>query len=154
MHRSGGAFLHSCASVFIRVQFLPHFPLQLAPSPPRSFPRILACSLLAVSNLSALRALIEKRFPDATPVTRRVAQPVGTGIGELDRALPGSGFPLGKISVCEPHGGVTAMLRAACHATIANGDRAAWIDGARTIAGAFWEEGPLLVRPTTRTYAV
>ena len=46
------------------------------------------------------------------------------------------------------------MLRAACYATIANGDRAAWIDGARTIAGAFWDDGPLLVRPETRTYAV
>lgn len=105
-------------------------------------------------SVAALRALIEQKFPDATPVIRRVVQPVGTGIHELDRALPGSGFPLGKISVCEPHGGVTAMLKAACHATVANGDRAAWIDGARTIAGAFWDEGPLLVRPATRTYAV
>ena len=98
-------------------------------------------------DLAALRSLIEQKFPDAMPIARRTARPAATGIPELDRALPGGGFPLGKLSVCEPQGGATSILRAACHATIAAGDRAAWIDGALTAAGAFWDDGPLLVRP-------
>jgi hypothetical protein len=79
---------------------------------------------------------------------------VAPGIPELDRALPSGGFPLGKLSICEPGGGMTALLRAACHTAIANGDRVAWIDGARTIAGTFWDEGPLLVRPDGNTNAL
>jgi hypothetical protein len=34
------------------------------------------------------------------------------------------------------------------------GERAAWVDGALTVAGAFWEEGPLLIRPKTRVHAL
>jgi hypothetical protein len=107
-------------------------------------------------KIAALRALIEEKFPDATPITRRSAQPVASGIRELDRALPNGGFPLGRLSLCEPHGGVTAMLRAACANTVANGERAAWVDGARTIAGAYWggDEVALLVRPTSHVHAV
>lgn len=100
-----------------------------------------------MADLAALRALIEQKFPDAMPIARRTTRPAATGIPELDRALPGGGFPLGKLSVCEPHGGATSILRAACHTTIAAGDRAAWIDGGLTAAGAFWTDGPLLVRP-------
>src|SRR5437667_5224733 len=81
------------------------------------------------AQLAALRALIEQRFPDAAPITRRIAQPVGTGIAALDRALPGNGFPLGKLTAVEPHGGATAILRAACLQAIADGERAAWVDG-------------------------
>lgn len=79
---------------------------------------------------------------------------MASGIGELDRALPGGGFPLGRLSLCEPAGGVTAMLRAVCAYTIANGERAAWVDGARTIAGAFWDDLALLVRPPSHVHAV
>jgi hypothetical protein len=108
------------------------------------------------SNLSALRALIEERFPDALPVShsQRSVRPAATGIPELDRALPHGGFPLGRLSVCEPHGGATSILRAACQATLAAGDRAAWIDGALTTPGAFWKEGPLLVRPRGEKQAI
>src|SRR5947207_15390827 len=49
-----------------------------------------------------------------------------------------------------PQGGATAVLRAACHTTVAEGERAVWIDGLGTIAGPFWEEGPILVRPRSR----
>jgi hypothetical protein len=107
-----------------------------------------------VSAFAAVRARIEQRFPDATPILRRTAPAVASGIAELDRALPHGGFPLGKLSMCTPNGGITAILRAACHAAIAAGDRSVWIDGARTIAGAFWDEGPLLVRPSCHTHAV
>lgn len=99
------------------------------------------------AQLAELRALIEQKFPDAIPIARRTIRPAATGIAELDRALPSGGFPLGKLSVCEPHGGTTSILRAACLTTISNGDRAAWIDGSLTITGAFWDDGPLLVRP-------
>ena len=49
-----------------------------------------------------------------------------------------------------PQGGATALLRAACHSAAGNGERAAWIDGLGTIAGQFWQEGPILVRPANR----
>src|SRR6185295_5091897 len=106
------------------------------------------------AQLAALRTLIEQKFPDAIPLARRTTKPAATGIAELDRALPGGGFPLGKLSVCEPHGGSTSILRAACLAAITAGDRAAWIDGSLTITGAFWEDGPLLVRPRGDKQAV
>jgi hypothetical protein len=68
----------------------------------------------------------------------------------LDSILPGGGLPRGRLSVWLPRGGATAILRAACNTTVANGERAVWIDTLGTIAGEFWEEGPVLVRPATR----
>jgi len=103
---------------------------------------------------SALRALIEHRFPDATPVTHRTAEPVATGISALDAILPGAGLPRGRLTVWAPHGGATAVLRAACHTTVAAGERAVWIDGLCTVAGPFWEEGPILVRPRNRKHGL
>jgi hypothetical protein len=97
-----------------------------------------------------LRSLLEQRFPDATPVTHRTAEPVETGIDALDGILPGGGLPRGRLSVWMPKGGATAVLRAACEATVATGERAAWIDAMGTIAGEFWSDGPVLVRPSSR----
>lgn len=98
-----------------------------------------------------LRSLLEQRFPDATtPVTHRTAEPVATGIGVLDSILPRGGLPRGRLSVWMPQGGATALLRAACLTVASTGERAAWIDGLGTIAGQFWEEGPVLVRPASR----
>ncbi|MGK2961054.1 MAG: hypothetical protein ACSLFK_02785 [Gemmatimonadaceae bacterium] len=104
----------------------------------------------ASSALPDLKSLLEQRFPDATPVTHRTAEPVATGIGELDGILPNGGLPRGRLSVWMPGGGATAILRAACHTVASGGERAAWIDGLGTIAGQFWEEGPILVRPANR----
>ena len=103
-----------------------------------------------MSALPHLRSLLEQRFPDATPVTHRTAEPVTTGIQLLDAILPGGGLPRGRLSVWLPRGGATAVLRAACHTTVASGERAAWIDSIGTIAGEFWEEGAVLVRPASR----
>jgi hypothetical protein len=103
-----------------------------------------------MSALPHLRSLLEQRFPDATPVTHRTAEPVTTGIQLLDAILPGGGLPRGRLSVWLPRGGATSILRAACHTTVASGERAAWIDSTGTIAGEFWEEGPVLVRPASR----
>ena len=103
---------------------------------------------------SAIRALIEQQFPDAIPVIHRTAEPVATGIEVLDAILPGRGLPRGRLTVWMPHGGATAVLRAACHTTVAQGERAVWIDGLGTIAGPFWEEGPILVRPRNRKHGL
>ncbi|MDQ3674030.1 MAG: hypothetical protein M3365_06620 [Gemmatimonadota bacterium] len=103
---------------------------------------------------AALRALIEHRFPDATPVTHRTAEPVATGIEVLDEILPGRGLPRGRLTVWMPQGGASAVLRAACHTTVAGGERAVWIDGLGTVAGPFWEEGPILVRPRNRKHGL
>jgi hypothetical protein len=99
---------------------------------------------------AALRQLLEQRFPDATPVTHRTAEPVATGIQPLDLILPNGGLPRGRLSVWMPQGGATAILRAACVTVTSTGERSAWIDGLGTISGQFWEEGPVLVRPANR----
>lgn len=104
----------------------------------------------AASVLPDLRLLLEQRFPDATPVTHRTAEPVATGIQLLDQILPGGGLPRGRLTVWMPQGGATAMLRASCLSVASSGERSAWIDGLGTIAGQFWEEGPVLVRPANR----
>lgn len=106
------------------------------------------------NSVTALRALLEQRFPDATPITHRTTEQLATGIAALDRVLPSGGLPRGKLSVWEPQGGATAILRAACHTTVASGERAAWIDADGVVAGAFWDEGPLLIRPPSRTLAL
>ena len=104
----------------------------------------------ASSVLPDLKSLLENRFPDATPVTHRTAEPVATGIGQLDGILPSGGLPRGRLSVWMPQGGATAILRASCLTVASTGERAAWIDGLGTITGQFWEEGPILVRPANR----
>ena len=102
------------------------------------------------ASLPDLRSILEQRFPDATPVTHRTADPVATGIQPLDSILPNGGLPRGRLSVWMPQGGATAILRAACLTVTGTGERAAWIDGLGTIAGQVWEEGPVLVRPANR----
>jgi hypothetical protein len=114
---------------------------------------------MASTSVAALRALIQQRFPDATPLTgesqtTEYANRVVTGITELDRVLPNGGLPRARLSVWAPFGGATAILRAACQSVVVAGERAAWIDGDNTMAGAFWNGGPYLVRPTSRLHAL
>lgn len=110
------------------------------------------------ASVAALRALIQQRFPDALPLTggAQTSEQVASGIDALDRMLPNGGFPRGRLSVWAPQGGATAILRAACHAVVANGERSAWIDGDGTIAGTSWDaDGSLyLVRPASRLHAL
>ena len=103
-----------------------------------------------MSSATLLRSILEQRFPDATPLTHRTAEPVATGITPLDTILPNGGLPRGRLSVWLPQGGATGILRAACLTVASTGERAAWIDGLGTIAGEFWQEGPILVRPASR----
>jgi hypothetical protein len=111
---------------------------------------------MAATSVAALRALIQERFPDATPLTggAQTTEQVATGISALDKVLPNGGLPRARLSVWAPFGGATAILRAACLSVVAAGERSAWIDGDNTMAGAFWEEGPHLVRPTSRLHAM
>ena len=113
------------------------------------------------TSVSALRALIQQRFPDAAPLigqpdSATTTEQVATGIDPLDKILPNGGLPRGRLSVWAPQGGATAILRAACLAVVAAGERSAWIDGDNTVAGAFWQggDGPYLVRPPSRLHAL
>src|ERR1043165_2576071 len=96
------------------------------------------------TSVAALRALIQQKFPDATPLTgpftggAQTTEHVATGITALDQVLPNGGFPRGRLSVWAPFGGSTAILRASCHTVLLKGERSAWIDGGNTVAGAFW----------------
>jgi hypothetical protein len=111
---------------------------------------------MARPSVAALRALIEQRFPDATPLTggAQTTEHVATGISPLDQVLPNGGLPRGRLSVWAPQGGSTAILRASCHSVVAHGERSAWIDGDNTVAGALWNDGPYLVRPKSRVHAL
>lgn len=112
------------------------------------------------TSVAALRALIQQRFPDATPLAgtltggSQTTEHVATGICALDNVLPNGGLPRGRLSVWAPQGGATAILRASCHSVVAQGERSAWIDGDGVVAGAFWADGPYLVRPKSRLHAL
>jgi hypothetical protein len=110
--------------------------------------------MASTSTLRDLRELLDLRFPDAVPIQRHGTEIVATGIGELDGIFPGGGFPRGRLSVWAPGGGATAILRSACSSAVAGGERAVWIDGAGTMAGAFWDAGPVLLRPKSRLHAL
>ena len=94
-----------------------------------------------------LRRELERRFPDAQPVRYGTTESVATGLGPLDAALPAGGLPRGRVTLWRPGGGATAVLRSACAAVVADGERAAWVDGAGVVAGAYWDDGPFLFRP-------
>jgi hypothetical protein len=105
------------------------------------------------ASVTALRSLIEQRFPDALPITHRTTA-VATGLAPFDRILPGGGLPRGRLSAWTSYGGASAILRAACLTTILAGERATWIDGQGTVAGAFWDNGPVLLRPKSPAHAL
>jgi hypothetical protein len=99
------------------------------------------------STVSALRQLLQQRFPDAQPLAYRTAGGLATGIAALDRALPGGGLPGGRLAAWAPGGGATAALRSACRAALARGERAAWVDGAGVVCGDGWRGEAALFRP-------
>ncbi len=100
------------------------------------------------SSVLALRELLQRQFPGATPLhTDGAAEPLATGIPELDALLPGGGLPRGRLTLWRPGGGATAVLRAACRAAVERSERAAWIDAAGVACGDFGSEGVALLRP-------
>jgi hypothetical protein len=94
-----------------------------------------------------LRRTLQERYGETLPVSYGSARAVATGIGALDGLLPGGGLPRGRLTQWLPGGGATAMLRAACAAAVARGERAAWVDVAGVVAAEQWSERLLLVRP-------
>ncbi|MGH7628713.1 MAG: hypothetical protein ACREOF_04880 [Gemmatimonadales bacterium] len=79
---------------------------------------------------------------------------MSTGVEPLDRILPNGGFQRGRLAVWTPGVGAAALLRTAALHAVADGERAVWIDATRTVIGACWREGPLLVRPASETSAL
>lgn len=98
-------------------------------------------------STAPLRALIAARFPDALLSACPRRPVVGTGLPELDAILPSGGLDRGRLTAWTPVAGGAALLRGACRHTVSGGERAAWIDAPRSVAGAFWRTGPVLVRP-------
>jgi hypothetical protein len=104
-------------------------------------------SIAARAQVLELKSALEQRFPNAQPVAYRTAGAVPTGLAALDSILPAGGLPRGRLSLWTPGGGATALLYAACQYVATRGERAAWIDGAGTIAGDSWKPGPFLLKP-------
>jgi len=99
------------------------------------------------STTASLRALLVDRYPGAVLLPEQSTPPAPTGIAAIDRILPNGGLPRGRVVTWQaPTGGATAILRAACHERLAQGERAAWIDGLHTL-GSHWIDGPLVLRP-------
>jgi hypothetical protein len=110
---------------------------------------------MGAAAVTDLKRALESRFPDALPLARTAAAAVTpTGLGALDALLPGGGLARGRVTVWQPGGGSTAVLRAAGEAAALHGGRSAWIDVARQQAADFWRPGPLLVRPRTEREAL
>ncbi len=110
--------------------------------------------MTAPARTAAIQALIAQRFPDAITVERWSRGTVPTGVESLDRILPNGGFQRGRLAVWTPGAGAAALLRSAALHAVADGERAVWIDATRTVIGACWREGPLLVRPASETSAL
>jgi hypothetical protein len=104
--------------------------------------------------LHDLRAALSQRFPDALPLGRGLAEAIATGNAALDGLLPGGGLARGRVTLWWPGGGATAVLRGACEAVAARGERSAWIAGAGTRNADFWRTGPLLLRPRAERHAL
>ena len=102
--------------------------------------------MAAAVALQELREALERRYPDAVPLGRGIAPAVGTGLGPLDKLLPGGGLARGRVTVWRPGGGATAVLRAASEAAVVRGERAAWVDAGGSQSADFWRSGALLVR--------
>lgn len=109
---------------------------------------------MSAAALTTARQLIAARFPDALPAAQRSWSAVRTGLGELDELLPSGGFQRGRLSSWRPGVGAAALLRSAAVHAVGSGERAVWVDGTRSITGAVWPAGPMLVRPADRTGAL
>lgn len=97
--------------------------------------------------LAELRQALQQQFPDAVPLGQGLAAAVASGIGPLDRVLPGGGLVRGRVTLWQPGGGATAVLRSACRSAVARGERSAWVDGEGRLGVSDWDVGVLLLRP-------
>jgi hypothetical protein len=108
---------------------------------------------MSAMALHQLKEALERQFPDAAPLGGRTLT-AGTGLGALDALLPGGGLPRSRLTVWQPGGGATAILRAACEAAAGRRERAVWIDTAARQGADFWRSGPWLLRPPTERAAL
>lgn len=99
------------------------------------------------AQVSALRELLERRFPGTVPLTHHTTPVAATGLSALDGILPGGGLPRGRLSVWAPGPGATALIRAACTAAVGRRERAAWVDAEGVSSGEASWAGVALVRP-------
>ena len=97
--------------------------------------------------LDLLRQTLQQRFPDAVPLGHGLAAAVASGIAPLDAMLPGGGLARGRVTLWQPGGGATAVLRSATLAAVSRGERSAWVDGGGQLAEEAWPAGVLLLRP-------
>ena len=109
------------------------------------------------TSVAALRALIQQRFPDATPLTggaqttNRWPRASRARQGAAQRRAPArTALGLGTAGRSDRH--PSRHLPS----VVASGERSAWIDGDNTVAGAFWSNasGLYLVRPKSRVHAL
>lgn len=95
-------------------------------------------------DLNHLRALLEARFPSAIPRPGETARRgIATGIGALDRLLPG-GLPRGGLSVWSgaATAGRTAAVRVLVGSALERGLPVAVIDARRELDASAWAELP------------
>jgi hypothetical protein len=109
---------------------------------------------MSAAALHQLKEALERRFPDALPLGRGTVGAAVTGLPALDGMLPGGGLARGRLTVWEPGGGATAILRSACEAAVGRGERAVWVDAGGRQGADFWRPGPLLVRTATELKAL
>jgi hypothetical protein len=109
---------------------------------------------MGAAAVQELRRALERRFPDALPLGQGAAAAVGTGLDALDALLPGGGLARGRLTVWQPGGGATAVLRSAAEAAVRRGERSAWVDGGGALGADFWRRGPMLVRPGSEREAL
>jgi hypothetical protein len=105
-------------------------------------------------SVLALREVLEQRFPNAKALVFRTAGAVATGLTALDAMLPGGGLPRGRLTLWQPGGGATAVLRAAALWVVATTERSAWIDAQHQVTGDGWVRGPMLIRPSSEVNAL
>lgn len=109
---------------------------------------------MSAAAVHELRQALQRRFPDTLPLGAGTAAAVGTGVAALDMMLPGGGLARGRLTLWQPGGGATAVLRTALEAAGRRNERSAWIDAGGVLTADFWRGGPLLVRPATEREAL
>lgn len=109
---------------------------------------------LMSAQVTALREVLEQRFPGAAPAVYQTTPGVSTGMAAIDAILPNGSLPRGRLCNWEAGIGAGAILRSACAAALARGERAAWIDAAGTVSSEVPWTGAALVRPKTAADAL
>jgi hypothetical protein len=100
---------------------------------------------MSSARIAALRAELRSRFPTAQPVEDAPQGALPTGVPALDRLLPHSGLPRGRVSewVAALSGGSATLLRSLVRETLGRdgaGSPVGLVDAGRTLAAQDWLE--------------